>query len=157
MVVDVIPDSSFPVIQKRNINKMDAIFLVVDDSNVNLRIAKRKLFIAFGDSIDENNIKFALDGIEATETYERLLAEDLQKNIAVILMDYHMPRRNGLEAIQDIRRIELAHSLKPVLIIGFTADATETSTCTLLNAGANFVLSKPTPGKQMEDICMQVF
>ena len=155
--VDTISDSSLPIIEKRNILKKDAIFLVVDDSNVNLRLTKRKLLLAFGDSIDENNIKFALDGIEATEIYERFISEGRQKNIAVVLMDYHMPRRNGLEAIQDIRRIESAHNLKPVLIAGFTADVTETSNRTLLNAGANFVLPKPTPGRQMEDICIQAF
>ena len=144
-------------IEKRNISKKEAIFLVVDDSNVNLRLTKRKLLLAFGDSIDENNIKFALDGVEANETYERLIAEKKQKNLAIVLMDYHMPRRNGFEAIQEIRRIEATHNIKPVLIAAFTADVTETSTRTLLNGGANFVLPKPTPGRQMEDICAQVF
>lgn len=127
---------------KATVHAKDAIFIVVDDSTVNLRLTKRKLLIAFEKSIVETNIKYAMDGLEAISLYKELIASNQQKNIAVILMDYHMPKCSGLEAIIEIRSIEKAHNFDPVYIVAFTADVTDTSNRDLTGGGANYVLPK---------------
>ena len=51
----------------------EAIFMIVDDSQVNLRLTKRKLLIAFGEAIVESNIKFSLDGLEAIAQFKQII------------------------------------------------------------------------------------
>lgn len=143
----------------------DDIYLVVDDSNVNLRLTKRKIQLTLGNEV---TVRTAVDGIEAIELYLDLLKNGKQGNVRGIFMDYHMPRCSGLEAIIEIRKKELQHiqtltnsseddssmmTFTPCYIIAFTADLSETSRKELINAGANEVLAKPTPSGEMEAIC----
>ena len=50
-----------------------------------------------------------------------------------------MPKMSGLEAILEIRRLEAQAGCEGVYIIAFTADLSETSERSLMNAGANEV------------------
>eukprot|EP01031_Cornospumella_fuschlensis_P024618 gene24618-29745_t len=143
----------------------DDIYIVVDDSNVNLRLTKRKIQLTLGNDV---TVRTAVDGVEAIELYLDLLRTGKQSQVRGIFMDYHMPRCSGLEAIIEIRKKELQHiqtltnsleddssmmTFTPCYIIAFTADLSETSRKELINAGANEVLAKPTPTGEMEAIC----
>ncbi|RYH13087.1 GAF domain-containing protein [archaeon] len=143
----------------------DDIYIVVDDSNVNLRLTKRKIQLTLGNDV---TVRTAVDGLEAIELYHELLRTGKQGQVRGIFMDYHMPRCSGLDAIIEIRKKELHHiqtltnsseddssmmAFTPCYIIAFTADLSETSRKGLINAGANEVLAKPTPSGEMETIC----
>ena len=55
-----------------------------------------------------------------------------------------MPKMSGLEAILEIRRLEAQAGCEGVYIIAFTADLSETSERSLMNAGANEVCIRMT-------------
>ena len=74
-----------------------------------------------------------------------------------IFMDYHMPRCSGRDSIIAIRAMERDFpDLRPVYIIAFTADLSETSQQELISAGANEVMAKPTPAGQLEEACVKL-
>eukprot|EP01035_Chromulina_nebulosa_P019432 gene19432-25311_t len=128
-------------------------FLVVDDSQVNLRLTRRKLQLAMGNNI---NTTMACDGLEAIEIVENMLIENKSNDLTAILMDYHMPNCSGLQAIKRIRLLENQYNSNPIHIVAFTADVNEKSCNELLDAGANEVLSKPSPTGKLENICINV-
>jgi CheY-like chemotaxis protein len=132
----------------------DALFLIVDDSTVNLRLTKRKIQLALGDDI---GIKTAVDGLEAIAFYEDMLKQGTNTNLTGIFMDYHMPRCSGLEAMEVIRRMEKEHGVtQGVHMIAFTADLSENTTQKLHEAGANDVMAKPTPTGEIENACAEL-
>ena len=97
----------------------------------------------------------AEDGFEAIDAFNALVTSDKHHLLKGILMDYHMPRCSGLEAIVAIRKIEKENpKLSPCHIIAFTADLSEESQKVLIGAGANEVMAKPTPGGLMEETCV---
>jgi CheY-like chemotaxis protein len=131
----------------------------VDDSQINLKLAKKKIELELGNSVE---VLLAEDGFEAIETYKMLINSNKQSLLRGIFMDYHMPKCSGLDAIKAIRQIEniMANSplniLKPSYIVAFTADLNEVSKAILIEAGANEVMAKPTPSRQLEDCCIKL-
>ena len=126
-------------------------FLVVDDSKVNLKLAKQKIQLAL---TTDARVDFALDGLEAIAIVSKLLQEGAHGELVGVFMDYHMPRCSGLQAILEIRKLETAHGvILPVYISALTADVSSTTTRELLDAGANEVLPKPTPEAALEKVC----
>jgi len=148
------PDST----KKRQVSAAisKALFLLVDDSTVNLRLTKRKIQIAFEDKC---KVVVRGDGQEAIVLFEEMLKSGRSEEITGIFMDYHMPICSGLQAIQSIRRQEKESGVaadKAVLIAAFTADLCETSRNDLLSSGADEVLGKPTPNGKLEEICFRM-
>jgi len=131
----------------------DIVFVVVDDSKVNLRLTKQKIQLSLG---KQTKIETFEDGVEVIDYYKECLANSTQSTIGAILMDYHMPRCSGKEAIIEIRRLERTHSVAaPVFIMAFTADLMEGTRADLLSAGANDILPKPTPTGVLEALCRE--
>lgn len=131
--------------------KITPFFLLVDDSMVNLRLTKRKLLMTLG---DDSSIILATDGLEAIEKVKEMMNEDSYQRLHGILMDYHMPKCSGVEAIKAIRELEVKNGKKGVHIIGFTGDITKDGITEMRKAGANETLPKPTPMGQLEGICL---
>ena len=100
----------------------------------------------------------AEDGFEAIDVYKSLIKNGKQNLLRGVFMDYHMPKCSGLEAIQAIRKIEKNNIpvLQPCYIVAFTADLNDQSQMVLLDAGANEVMAKPTPTRQLEDTCVRL-
>ena len=129
-------------------------FIIVDDSTPILRITKWKLEVAFGKDVI---VLFAYDGQEAVELFQKLVCDGLHSTIVAILMDYHMPRCSGIQAISEIRDIEKKKELVcPVSIVGFSADLSTEVTNTMLDAGANYTLAKPTEKNALESLCKEI-
>jgi light-regulated signal transduction histidine kinase (bacteriophytochrome)/CheY-like chemotaxis protein len=129
-------------------------FMLVDDSPINLRLTKRKIDLAFNSRV---TVLTAIDGLEAIAMYEDMVSKGLNTSLHGIFMDYHMPKCSGLEAIHSIREGELARGIEnPVYIIAFTADVADSSSNTLLDAGANEVMPKPAPTGVVESACMNL-
>ncbi|MCG8440254.1 MAG: ATP-binding protein, partial [Caulobacterales bacterium] len=83
-----------------------------------------------------DEVTIVSNGREAVETYE-------QGEFDLVLMDIHMPERDGLAATDDIRRIDRARGRRPVTIIALTADAMSHQVKEYLNRGMDGHLAKP--------------
>ncbi|WP_165310929.1 hybrid sensor histidine kinase/response regulator [Vibrio ziniensis] len=67
----------------------------------------------------------------------------------LVLMDNHMPVKDGVEAIQAIRHLESCQS--KVLILGCTADVFKETREGLMNAGADAIVAKPINEIELDD------
>ena len=76
----------------------------------------------------------AVDGLDALE----VLAEN--PDIALILTDYNMPRMNGQELVQAVRK---DHRREDLAIIGLSDASRSDLSALMLKSGANDFLSKP--------------
>lgn len=82
---------------------------------------------------------------------EAAVAASREQSFDLILMDYHLPRMNGLEATSAIRLGELERMSARVAIVGLSASAVEeTKAC--LYAGMDDVLSKPLLLQQLKEV-----
>ncbi|PHR58553.1 MAG: histidine kinase [Arcobacter sp.] len=115
------------ILQSLEQNKSTKI-LVVDDSAVFLMymstLLKRHQFITVE----------ASDGQEAIDILKK------QKDISLVISDYEMPKVNGLELVQKIRK-EYDSSQLPIIIVSAIGKSSTTVAC--LNEGANDYLHKP--------------
>jgi class 3 adenylate cyclase len=101
--------------------------LIVDDEPFNLDLLEQEL-------IDQNYvIARANDGAEALEKVPSFLPD-------LILLDYMMPKMNGLEVLRHLRADE-KHKALPVILL--TAKATQEDKIKGLDAGADDYVTKP--------------
>jgi light-regulated signal transduction histidine kinase (bacteriophytochrome)/CheY-like chemotaxis protein len=135
------------------INGKNASFLIVDDSKINIRLTKRKIQLQLSDKVP---VDYAYDGLEGIEYYKKALEAKTTDKITGIFMDYHMPNCSGVECILELRRLEKLYNVPPVYIIAFTADLSETSHRSLLNAGADEIMGKPTCEGVVESTSLRV-
>jgi adenylate cyclase len=101
--------------------------LIVDDEPFNLDLLEQEL--AEYDYVIER----AGDGVEALEKTESFKPD-------VILLDYMMPKMNGLEVVRRLREME---QLKSIPVILLTAKATQEDKIAGLDAGADDYVTKP--------------
>ena len=101
--------------------------LIVDDEPFNLDLLEQEL-------ADQNYlIERASDGVEALEKVSSFAPD-------IILLDYMMPKMNGLEVLQRLRTHE-THKSIPVILL--TAKATQEDKVRGLDAGADDYVIKP--------------
>jgi signal transduction histidine kinase/ActR/RegA family two-component response regulator len=106
--------------------------LIVDDNDFNVVLIHK-----FLKKIGFKYVEDACNGQEAVEAYQ-------QGDFDLILMDCHMPVKNGYEATEDIRALEVARNKKRLIpIIALTADAMVGVKERCLTAGMNDYLTKP--------------
>jgi CheY-like chemotaxis protein len=130
------------------------VYIIADDAVPILRLMQWKLRVAFGKDTD---IRLAEDGDVAVEVFLQLQQEGRQEDIVAILMDYHMPKRSGLEAITAIRNLERVYRVEyPVGIIAFSADISDEMTDLMLSGGANYMLPKPPDPGDLEKLCREL-
>ena len=110
--------------------------LIVDDVAMNCIILKALL--------EELNIQDVIEKYDGEEALE-LIQQGSQFD--VILMDIRMPKMDGLEASQLIRK--LAYD-KPIIAV--TANAFEEDRQACLNAGMNDFLSKPIEIEKLKEV-----
>lgn len=101
--------------------------LIVDDEPFNLDLLEQEL--ADYDYVVER----ASDGVEALEKVQAFKPD-------VILLDYMMPRMNGIEAVQRLRQDE-KHKAIPVILL--TAKGSQEDKARGLDAGADDYVVKP--------------
>jgi adenylate cyclase len=101
--------------------------LIVDDEPFNLDLLEQELMEY------EYVLERATDGIDA-------LAKADSFSPDIILLDYMMPRMNGLEVVRALRQSE-RHKSVPVILL--TAKATQDDKVAGLNAGADDYVTKP--------------
>jgi class 3 adenylate cyclase len=101
--------------------------LIVDDEPFNLDLLEQELMEY------DYVIERAADGVEALEKTSAFKPD-------VILLDFMMPRMNGLEVVTHLRQNE-AHKSIPVILL--TAKATQEDKVAGLDAGADDYVTKP--------------
>lgn len=112
--------------------------LVVDDNFMNLKIAKKIL------ETYKLNVDTVLSGKEALEKV-------VQKEYAIIFMDYMMPELDGIEATKQLRNLEVEYC-KTVPVVALTANDIKGVKETMLAEGFDDYLSKPIVTKELEEI-----
>jgi two-component system, chemotaxis family, chemotaxis protein CheY len=113
--------------------------LVVDDSK-----PVRTLLAHFARELSFTTVE-AADGREALD---RLVRADPKEPFAVALVDWDMPRMNGLEFVQSVRRNHDFDGLKVMMIT--TQNAIE-KVATALQAGADDYLMKPVTKEMLQE------
>ncbi|MEP2919799.1 response regulator [Sulfitobacter sp.] len=89
------------------------------------------------------DLKFAGNGEEAVALYQSFVPD-------LVLMDISMPRMDGKQATQEIRKIE-AHTGRHVPIVAMTAHALPDDDKSILKAGLDHYLTKPLRRAAIEE------
>ena len=100
--------------------------LVVDDSGV-----MRKIIIRSLNAVGVTEVVEAGDGVEALERFQ-------QHKFNIVLTDWNMPVKSGLELTKDIRALG---STVPIMMI--TTEAERSRVVEAIQAGVNDYLAKP--------------
>ena len=151
-------ESSFDKSDRQHVKRVDSemlesndlfqdqtlVFVVVDDSKVNLMIAKKQIERGFPKAI----IYTASDGKSGLDKIMSLHREGIA--IDGILMDYHMPIMSGLEATRLIRK----ECRLPITML--TADITDESRQSMLASGCDFIMLKPSTPDQLMAKCREM-
>jgi putative two-component system response regulator len=104
------------------------IVLAVDDSDVNLAVYRGAL-----SRLPDVQVVCRTSPLEALEWTHGNAAD-------VVVVDYHMPKLNGLQFIEQFRRLP---NTEHTLVLMVTADAEKAVRYSALEAGANDFLTKP--------------
>ena len=94
----------------------------------------------------------AKNGIEAIEKYK----QNYDK-YDLIFMDENMPKMNGIEAVQEIRKFEQENKLIPVYIMALTANALSGDKERFLKAGMDYYLAKPVDIDELKRVLDEIF
>lgn len=116
---------------------LDSLILMVDDADANLLFLRKAL-----ESAGYTNLHEAKNGEEAID-----FCRERQPDL--VLLDLHMPRLDGFQALELLRNER--EDFFPILV--FTADTTSEAKRRALNSGATDFLTKP--GDLLE-ICLRV-
>lgn len=112
--------------------------LIVDDNDVNLRVAEGVL------KLYDVNCVWAKSGKEAIE-----LLKD--QDIDIVFMDHMMPEMDGVEATKIIRRVGGEYA-KNLPIVALTANAVNDAKTFFLNNGFDDFISKPISLKSVDAV-----
>lgn len=130
--LDIVPRDNIEDLLEKVLNLIDRIIknrkitiLIVDDSET-FRMSTTLLLLSHHFNVIE-----AKDGEEALEKFHK------NREIKLVLIDYHMPRMNGAELTKALR---LKYTKEELIIIGITADSIISND--FLHSGANDYLFK---------------
>ena len=117
---------------------MEGVFILIAEDDADDRFLLQSAF-------DENNFKdslqFAENGIELMAHLNRLTSLGNSVNLpSFILLDLNMPKKDGREALKDIRSNPFLKSI-PVVVFSTTNNETEMKRC--YDLGANSYITKP--------------
>lgn len=110
------------------------LILIAEDNEINALLARSALQKA------GHRVELVGNGKAAVEA---VVGASLRNRHELVLMDLHMPRMDGVEAIVEIRRHEEATGIAPVPIVVLSADGQEATRHSVLAHGANGFLVKP--------------
>lgn len=138
--IDVQPDSHLP---------SGLTLLLVEDSKVNQQVIKAML--------DPENVEllFANDGMAAIDLLKNL-PEAKQQKINLILMDCLMPKLDGYQTSQRLRRGDVGSFFQTLPIIAITANASVEDKQKCIDAGMNDVLTKPVNSQSLIRKILQI-
>ncbi len=118
--------------------------LVVDDSRIMRNIIKNTLQYMHQ---KEDEYLEAADGVEALEIL-------LHNHIDLLLLDWNMPRLNGLELVKKLRNIEQFVNL-PIIMV--TSEAAKYNVIEAIKEGVNDYLVKPVSERGLLSKIKRIF
>ncbi|MBP6104767.1 MAG: response regulator [Gammaproteobacteria bacterium] len=113
--------------------------LIVDDESISQMLLEY-LFKSLG-----YGVTLAKNGEEALMLFER-------EFFPYIVMDFNMPKMNGLSAVKAIREIEKMKNQQPAFILGLTAEEAFEQQQAGLSVGMNVVHTKPVSLNVLKDV-----
>lgn len=122
------------------------IILVAEDNPVNQRVIQ--VMIA---RMKTYSVMVACNGLEAVN-----MVRDHHDQLFCILMDYHMPEMDGLEASIRIRAFEQENRLLPVKIVALTADVLDITRKKCAEAGMDMFVTKPIRPRDLEQLLKRI-
>ena len=122
---------------------MSGHILIVEDTPLNIRIVQLAL-AELGP-----NMQFVTDGQQALD----MIASG--HHFDLVLMDLRMPVMDGLQATEEIRKLEVARGLPRVPIVAFTANAYAEDRKSCLDAGMDDFLAKPLNFNELSRVLHQ--
>lgn len=129
-------------------NKKTITILIADDDPDDRLLIKESL----EEARLANPLHFVEDGVELIEYLQR---QNQYENLAgnplpgLILLDLNMPRKNGIEALQEIKADQ---GLRQIPIVVFTTSKTEEDIIRTYNLGVNSFISKPVSFQAFVDV-----
>jgi two-component system CheB/CheR fusion protein len=135
----VVANKSIKPRRKKNSSLKNVNILLVEDNCISQKLMTY-ILEKYGCSITP-----ASDGIEAIE-------QTRKQKFDIILMDCQMPKMDGYQATQEIRKLERKNKANPNIIIAITANALNGDKKRCLDAGMDDYLSKPITPKSLEAI-----
>ena len=114
--------------------------MIVEDVEMNMLLIK----------VHVTNILPNVEIIEATNGLEALEVVKKRK-LDLILMDVQMPEMDGMEATQNIRKLDI-DGVKNLPVIALTAGALKEEKEKALNAGMNDFLTKPIDSEHLKTL-----
>lgn len=119
--------------------------LIVDDNKVNLKLLRLHLTKELKKAKKHVDVISAESGEVAFEKYKNSLP-------SIVIIDYHMPGMNGLEATTAIRTYERMHLLQPSFILSYTADLSAEACNLLVSSGSDGIMTKPPPKDFLQNL-----
>ena len=135
---NVSTDEDITKLENTYIDQRSKIILIVDDVDINLKLAKNMIRQIFPNGI----IVLAANGIQAVEEFKKQKPD-------IIFMDIQMTEMNGFEATIEIRKLEKD---KRTPIIALTAGTVKEEVEKCFQAGMDDYVSKPIIKKRFEEI-----
>lgn len=116
--------------------------LIVDDSLTMRRIIMNSLKdLGYSDFIEAENGKQGLDRLQETM-------------VDLVITDWNMPVRNGLEMVKSIRALKGAFADVPILMV--TTNATSGDVVEALKAGVDNYVTKPMTKESLKEKILMV-
>ncbi len=97
--------------------------------------------LLFKEALEELQLQTTLTLVHNGQHLLNLLKKDSDKNFDVLFLDLNMPRINGFECLEEIKRDDKLKSL-PVIIFSTSNDLSVADK--LYNSGAQHFISKPS-------------
>ncbi|MCK6411788.1 MAG: response regulator [Azonexus sp.] len=119
--------------------------LIVDDNLANRRVLNYWLKRKGHQTLEADNGRMALD-ILAMPRWQ----------FDLVLMDYHMPVMNGIEATRLLREREAALGLRRLPVIAVTACGKEIPERDFYSAGMDAILPKPISFLSLDQLLLDV-
>ena len=127
------------VIHNQNLSKMK--ILIAEDNQINVFVLNQFLKKWGANVAVVENGKMALEKLK-------------EEHFDIVLMDYHMPVMNGLEATNEIRKSN-DEDTRNTPVFALTADVTSGTKQMLLNNGFNQYVSKPFSPDALYELLFQ--
>lgn len=119
--------------------------LIAEDVVINMLLIKTIIT----KMLKNANIYVAKNGLEAVRIFKK-------EDIDLVIMDINMPEMDGLEATQEIRKIDKGRDKKAV-IFAVTAAVQENEKIKCFKAGMNEFIAKPVNAKVLKENILKYF
>lgn len=123
--------------------------LMVEDNPGDIRLTKE----AFTEAKIRNNINVVRDSAEALDYLHRREKYENVKRPDLILLDLNLPKKHGLEVLEDIKKDPV---LRRIPVVVLTSSTAEEDILTSYNLYANCYIAKPIEIKQLVHIVKSI-